>query len=198
MIGTTLEFLQKRLDEALRVQLEGSLDLGTADKVVLPVLNANAAESTSFTNGAVTMVLINLEEERLCREADPWRGGADPSGSRGHQPDLRLNLHLLFVARFSSSVIAWNHLAAILNHFQVTPVLDAQTAPQLPNGLERLVFELLSQSFTELNDVWNALRSPYHPSLLYRARLLVLRDPTFRVPIPVAASEARLSGGLVP
>jgi Pvc16 N-terminal domain len=198
MIGTTLEFLQKRLDEALRVQLEGSLDLGTADKVVLPVLNANAAESTSFTNGAVTMVLINLEEERLCREADPWRGGGALAGSRLHQPDLRLNLHLLFVARFSSSVVAWNHLTAILNHFQFTPVLDAQTAPQLPDGVDRLVFELLSQSFTELNDVWNALRSPYHPSLLYRARLLVLRDPSFRVPIPVAAGEARLSGGLVP
>jgi hypothetical protein len=195
MIGTTLEFLQKRFDQAVRFQIDGSLDLGTADKVVLPVSGANGSESTTFTTGAVTLLLINLEEERVCRAADPYRRTGDAQGSTPQQPDIRLSLHLLFVARFSSSVVAWNHLAAILSHVQATPVLDALTAPNLPQGLERLGFELMTQSFTEMNDIWNALRSPYQPSLLYRARLLTLRDQTSRLPLPVSATGSELLSG---
>jgi hypothetical protein len=195
MIGTTLEFLQNHLDEAVRFQIDGSLDLGTADKVVLPVTSTSASESTSFAMGAVTMLLINLEEERVCRAADPYRRTDAQLGSTPQQPEIRLNLHLLFVARFTSCVVAWNHLAAILSHVQATPVLDAQTAPNLPQGLERLGFELLTQSFTEMNDIWNALRCPYQPSLLYRVRLLTLRDSSIRIPLSVSATESRLVRG---
>jgi hypothetical protein len=74
-------------------------------------------------------------------------------------------------------------------------VLDAQTAPNLPQGLERLGFELLTQSFTEMNDIWNALRCPYQPSLLYRVRLLTLRDSSIRIPLSVSATESRLVRG---
>lgn len=189
MIGTTLEFLQRHLDDSLRLLFDGSVDSGGSNKVVLPPLSQNASEPILFVNGAVTMLLVNLEEERLCRPAEshPKSGGAGP--------DVRLSMYLLFVARFSSYGASWNHLAAILQHFQSWPVLDPQTTPLLPVGIERLVFELVSQSFTEQNDVWNALRSPYHPSLLYRARLLVLRDQTFRASIPVSETRSQLGGG---
>ncbi|MFM7235329.1 MAG: Pvc16 family protein [Cyanobium sp.] len=189
MIGTTLEFLQRHLNDSLQLLFEGSIDGGTSNKVVLPAMSQNATEPAVFVTGAVTMLLVNVEEERQCRPAERHHSRA------GAGTDIRLSLYLLFAARFSNYGTSWNHLAAILQHFQALPVLDPQTTPLLPAGIERLVFELVTQSFSEQNDVWNALRSPHHPSLLYRARLLVLRDPTFRAPIPVTTTDSLLSHG---
>ena len=36
--------------------------------------------------------------------------------------------------------------------------------------------ELMTLGFAEQNEVWNALRTTHHPSILYRVHLLVLRD----------------------
>ena len=42
--------------------------------------------------------------------------------------------------------------------------------------IEKLTFELMSQSFSEQSNVWNMLRSSYLPSVLYRVGMIVLRD----------------------
>jgi hypothetical protein len=101
-------------------------------------------------------------------------------------PDIRLTLYILFVARFSDYASSWNSLAAILMQLQAVPVLDMETDPNLPEGVERLAFEMVTQTFTELNDVWNALRTTHHPSLLYRVRLLTIRDATYSPPTLVS------------
>jgi hypothetical protein len=187
MIGTTLEFIRKHLDSRLRLSLGGSLDDGTADKVVFPAGNQEPADPIQFSAGAVTMLLANLEEERILRDGDIYRRMNSNGGVDNVQPDIRLVLYILFVARFSDYADSWNNLAGLLRHLQSLPVLDKATAPTLPQGVERLAFELVSQSFTELNDVWNALRTTHHPSLLYRVRLLSIRDTTDSPAIPITA-----------
>jgi hypothetical protein len=186
MIGTTLEFLRKHLDGSLRLLLGGGLDDATADKVVFPPGNQEPADPIQFSSGAVTMLLVNLEEERILRDAEPYRTVNGNARVNHVQPDIRLTLYILFVARFSDYASSWNSLAAILGQLQAVPVLDVETAPNLPEGVERLGFELVTQTFTELNDVWNALRTTHHPSLLYRVRLLTIRDATFSPPTPIS------------
>ena len=185
MIGTTLEFIRTYLDGGLRLLMGGSLDDGTPGKLVFPPGNQAPADSITFTSGAVTMLLANVEEERIFRDADPYRRVSAEGRVDAVQPDIRLVLYLLFVARFTDYAQGWNHLSALLNQLQAVPVLDRDTAPALPPGVERLAFELVSQSFTELNDVWNALRTTHHPSLLYRVRLLSLRNPSASPSIPI-------------
>ena len=73
MIGTTLEFIRIYLDGGLRLLMGGSLDDGTASKVVFPPGNQAPVDSIAFTSGAVTMLLVNVEEERIFRDADPYR-----------------------------------------------------------------------------------------------------------------------------
>jgi hypothetical protein len=186
MIGTTLEFLRKHLDGSLRLLLGGSLDDGTADKVVFPLGNQEPADPIQFASGAVTMLLVNLEEERMLRDADPYRTGNGSAKLNNVHPDIRLTLYILFVARFSDYASSWNSLAAILRQLQAVPVLDMETSPNLPEGVERLAFEMVTQTFTELNDVWNALRTTHHPSLLYRVRLLTIRDATYSPPTVIS------------
>ena len=92
------------------------------------------------------------------------------------QPDIRINLYVLFVARFSQYEQGLSYLSRIIEHFQAHRVFDHSNAPELSERIERLIMELTTQSFAEQNEIWNALRTTYHPSMLYRVRMVVIRE----------------------
>ena len=191
MIGGVLVYLRKQLDGYLRAQLAGVGADPAADKVVF--LDGDTMDPISFQAGAVSQLVVNIEEERQLRAADPYLGARPADPPTGipallplrKQPDLRLVLHILFVARFKQYDIAWDHLAKILEYLQWNRTFERDGYPDLPVGIDKLTFELVTQTFHEQNDVWNALRTTYHPSALYRVRLVVLQDakPTVQTPI---------------
>lgn len=174
MIADVLVFLRKHLDDHLRIAVGGSPDDPIGDRVVF--IDGEHMDPLSFKLGAVTQLLINVEEERVLRPADLYsRRSQDGTPQRG-QPDLRLTLYVLFVARFKQYDAAWQHLSKIIEHFQTIRLFESQTSPELPAGVEKLVFELVTLRFAEQNEIWGALRTTLHPAVLYRVKLLRLRD----------------------
>ena len=176
MIGKVLVCLRKRLDDYLRAQLPGAGDVPAADKVVF--LDGDKMEPISFLDGAVSVLVINVEEERLLRAADPYLRVQGDGKPQRKQPDLRLVLYILFVARFKQYDMAWDHLAKVIEYLQSNRTFERESYPELPEGVDKLIFELMTQNFTGQNDIWNSLRTTYHPSALYRVRLVVLQDVT--------------------
>lgn len=185
MIADVLTFLRRHLDERLRLARGGSQDDAVGDRVVF--VDGDKMEPLSFQLGAVSLLLINLEEERTLRSPDLRVRQTEDGVRLRVQPDIRLVLYLLFVARFKRYEVAWEHLSAILEHLQTTPVFDPSVAPDLPGGIQKLVLELVTLGFAEQNEVWNALRITHHPSLLYRVKLIALRDPQ---PIEPTAADS--------
>jgi hypothetical protein len=184
MLADVLNFLRRHLDERLRLDRGGSQDDADGDRVVFA--EGDKLEPLSLPVGAVSLLLINLEEERILRGAEPRiRHAGDGTPMRVH-PDLRLALYVLFVGRFKRYDTAWDHLSAILEYLQANPVFEPASAPDLPRGVDRLILELVTLDFARQNEVWNALRIGSHPALLYRVRLVAFRDrhPT---PVPVIA-----------
>ncbi len=173
MIGDVLVFLRKNVDALLRSEL-GDLDDSTSDKVVF--VDGDKIEPITFKLGAVTQLLINVEEERVMRSADPYRSQASDGSPQRAQPDIRLFLHILFIARFKQYELAWTHLSKIIEHFQGPRVFMSDDTPGLPAQVEKLVLELVTLDFARQNEVWNALRTTHHPSILYRVGLIALRD----------------------
>lgn len=174
MIADVLVFLRKHLDDHLRLALGGSPDDPMADRVVF--IDGEQMDPLTFTLGTVTELLINVEEERILRQGDLYlRRTVDGPAQRG-QPDLRLILYILFVARFKQYDVAWQHLSQIVEHFQSVRVFEPETTPELPDGVEKLILELVTLRFAEQNEIWNALRTAHHPALLYRVKLLRLVD----------------------
>jgi hypothetical protein len=47
----------------------------------------------------------------------------------------------------------------------------------MPEGIESLRCEMISLNFQQQNEVWGALRITQHPALLYKIKLITLRDP---------------------
>jgi hypothetical protein len=183
MIGDVLVFLRKHLDDHLRVELGVTPDDPTGDKVVF--LDGDKIEPITFKLGAVSELLINVEEERVLRQPDLYARVNEDGIPQRVQPDIRLILYVLFVARFKQYESGWEHLSKIIEHFQSHRVFEphdpsqppaAETTADLPAGIEKLVVELVTLDFAGQNEVWNALRTTYHPSILYRVKLIALRD----------------------
>jgi hypothetical protein len=84
-------------------------------------------------------------------------------------------------------------MSRIIQHFQQHRVLDHHNAPELKESIPQLIMELVTQSFSEQNEIWNVLRTTYHPSVLYRARLVVFRDESEKQAAPLAAKEMKTS-----
>ena len=173
MIGGVLSFLRKRLDDYLRAELGGGSE-PVGDKVVF--VEGDKMEPLTFQEGAVSELLINVEEERVLRAADPYLRVQEDGKPQRVQPDLRLVLYLLFVAKFKQYDQAWNHVGKVIEFLQSNRVFDRQASPELPAGVDKLTVELVSQTFSEQSDVWSSLRLAYHPSVLYRVRLVLFRD----------------------
>lgn len=174
MIGDALVFLRKHLDDHLRVELGVTPDDPAGDKVVF--LDGDKIEPITFKLGAVSELLINVEEERVLRQPDLYARVTEDGIPHRVQPDIRLILYVLFVARFKQYESGWEHLSKIIEHFQTNRVFDPETSPDLPAGIEKLVIELVTLDFAGQNEVWNALRTTYHPSILYRVKVIALRD----------------------
>lgn len=184
MIGDVLVFLRRELDQRLQAELGVGADAPSGDKVVF--VDGGKMDPIAFQLGAVTALLINFEEERALRRPDPYLRKTEDGTTVRVKPDLRLALNLLFVARFKKYEDAWTHLSRIMEHFQTVNVFEPKTHPELPEGVDKLVVELVTFGLSEQNEVWSALRTSHHPSILYRVQLIALRD---RRPQPVTAIE---------
>ena len=189
MIGQVLEFVRKHVCE--RLLSDDPLDVPGQDPVLF--VDSDAAELT-FSTGAVSLLLMNVEEERILRRPDLYARNADDGTRQSTNPDIRLILYMLFVARFPKYDHAWEQLSKISQHFQTMRVMDAQSAPDLPAGVERLIVEMVTLGFAEQNEIWSALRGTYRPSLLYRVHLVGFHSPSAPLASEIGQVDISLEG----
>lgn len=189
MIGEVLVLMRDQLNAYLR-GLTGKAPSHAEDKVQL--LDASGvADAVEFKVGKVTALLINIEQEQALRPADAFlRQMPDGSSQRVHR-ELRLNLYVLFVVRFKVYEQGLGMLSNVLRYFQTHPVLDHAQVPKLNPEIDKLTFELVTLPLAEQNTVWSQLRTSYHPSLLYRVRMVVFRDTDGALLSPVRTTELR-------
>lgn len=172
MISEVLVFLKNRLNTHLKSGW--SPDESQEDPVTF--LDGQNMEPLTFKLGAVSLLLINIEEEATLRRPDRYQRVLPDGTPQKIQPDIRLNLYVLFVARFRQYEESLQYLSLIIRYFQQQRLFNHHNAPELSEGVEQLVLELITLPFSGQNEVWNALRETYHPSVLYRVKMIVFED----------------------
>lgn len=176
MIDQTFKFLKE--------QLNTNLSQGGVDPVGAPeeeqdtvvYIAGDKMEPLTFAADAVSMLLVNIEQEKTMRRAEPYRGLRADGSIGAVSPELRLELCILFAAHFRQYETGLKTLSGIVHFFQQNPIFSDNA--QLPEGIGRLDVELLSLPMTQQNDIWALLRATYRPSLLYRVRLITFSDPS--------------------
>ncbi|MCA9988258.1 MAG: DUF4255 domain-containing protein [Anaerolineales bacterium] len=173
MLDQALLFVKDALNRYLRAQWAEN----DARQGPVVFLSGDQMEPITFPLGQVTLLLINIEAEPTARNADPYRRTREVDGQPSPQtvhPSLALNLYLLFVARYPAYDESLRALSQIVRYFQRHRFFSSDEVADSP--FEKLTMELITLPFAQQNEIWNALRVTYHPSLLYKLRMVVIED----------------------
>lgn len=188
MLDVALDFLRDELVSYIAART-GS------DRV--PVKLTRIVEDTgkyAFAPDAVALTLINVEEERTVRAQLPTH-----SYTNGQhvvqEPELKLNLYALVAAHFRVYEEGLKYLSYVMTYFQSHPYFTAAQYPGLDPSIEKLVVELQSLGYEQLNQVWGFVGGKQLPSAVYRIRMVVLQDRTpAGIRPPLTAIDTTLTG----
>lgn len=170
MLDVAVGFLAEQFNTYL-VRRTGSMALG---KVVAGGLVDDSGK-LAIASGTVGLSIVNIEEERVMREQAPARVTVN-GRELSLQPELRLNLTLLFAARMANYDMTLKALSNVLTFFQAFPAFAAEDYPSLDARIGKIIMELYSVGPETLNQLWAAMGAKYQPSVLYRARLVTIQD----------------------
>jgi len=129
------------------------------------------------------MLLVNIEEERVHKTQTPYRINSTGNPERLN-PEIKLNLHVLFAANFSSDHSeALKFVGYVVEFFQGKTVFTRQNTPAMDPSIEKLVVELQTLTFEQQNHLWGTLGGKYMPSVLYKIRLLEVQRGAILGPV---------------
>ncbi len=182
MIASSLEYLVKEMNAIYE---------GTNPSVGVPfVVLKNVApvnNEPEMGEGNVYLTLVNIEEEKTLKNGPIY---AQKNGGISKQnPTIYLNLYLLFSsteAPYSKDIDNISKLIYILQSKQVFTPENSLIGASFPVNVEKIILDLFTLNFEQLNHLWGILGGKYQPSVLYKARLFAVQASNLG---PVATIE---------
>jgi len=176
MIDDVIQFLRDRLNQSVP---RDSSDVVAEDLFVFP--GPGKDDSIGLKSDAVSILLVRIEEDTALRKPDRYERVSSAGARQRAEPEIRMNLWVLFVAKFPDDYGQSLHqLSRLVRYFQNHRVFNQENSPNLKPEISQLVLELITSSFSEQNEIWGALRSAYQPSALYKVKLIVFQDDDSR------------------
>lgn len=129
----------------------------------------------AFDKESLALTVINIEEERIFKSHLPEHVYVNGQHVVS-EPELKINLMVMFAAHFTYYDQALKYLAHVLTFFQSHPYFTVDHYPHLDPRIVKLTTELQSLGFEQMNQVWAYLGGKYLPSVVFKIRLLALRD----------------------
>ena len=130
--------------------------------------------SQNALNGKAIMSLINVEEDRVAMQQENWV--KSPSGITYKNPPVYLNLYVLFAVNRADYSDSLKYLALIIQFFQSQNVFTPLNYPALDPRIQKLMCDLYSVNFEQLNQIWSVLGGKYLPSVLYKIRQITIDE----------------------
>ena len=170
MISDALIFFTEQLNSYIKLKTGGQREN------VVQFAQIQLPKEMVMQNNAITLLLVNLEEERTFRSGAA-RASTLPDGTRGQgQPTLCLNFHMMFVANFQDYTESLKILSLVLKFFRSYRQFNQRQSPSLGSEIEQLSTEMINLSFMEQGELWRSLEMPCSPSALYKVRMLTFID----------------------
>jgi hypothetical protein len=169
LVEKSLDFIESQLNAYLKLKSGVQNDRVAASGVV------RQNGSLEIPNNHVGITLVNIEEETHAKTQGKQPVNNGSTTARGN-PDIKINIYLLFTANFSEYGESLKAVSQVLSFFQGRNVFHKSQYPSLDPSIDRLVFELQSLSFEQLNHLWGTIGAKYMPSILYKMRMLVIQE----------------------
>jgi len=178
MLEGSLAFIRSELLSYLNNDIQdGEVEVVLGNIALFETENANAI------NERIVITLVNIEEESTLKNSRNVHYGLD-GGVRYTAQPIFLNLYLLFSCNYNSYSTALQRLSNIIRFFQQRRKFDIKSASgeQNENTFQeqekefKLIFELYTLTFEQINHLWGALGGRQLPSVMFKARLVKIED----------------------
>lgn len=169
MLNTALKFLKDELNTYLLTQT-GSDSV----KVEMSKLVDEAGKYPFEIQDKICASIINIEEDRIFKSQLPEHIYANGQ----HvvlEPELKLNLYVIFAANFKQYDQALKYLSYVLTFFQSYPSFTSEVYPALDPLIEKLTVELQTLNYEQLNQIWAFIGGKQLPSIIYKVRMVSLQ-----------------------
>lgn len=169
MLDIALKFLIDELNTYILTRTDSNSAVVNISKVV------DEAGKYAIDNDTVGAAIINIEEERTLKSHLPEYRNINGQ----HvilEPELKLNLYILIAANFNHYNMSLKYLSWVLTYFQSHPYFTSETYPALDPCIQKLVVELQSLSYEQLNQIWAFIGGKQLPSVVYRVRMVTIQD----------------------
>lgn len=153
--------------------------IGTAEPDVmlgnLSMVDSAQPGSESNITDRVVVSVVNIQQESTLRNMAANRQIFDNSGlpqGVARNPGIFLNVYLLIGANKEQYNIGLQRISQVISFFQRNSIFNESQIPNLSDfGLDKIIFDLHSTNFEELNQLWGIMGGKYIPSVVYKMRL---------------------------
>ena len=133
-----------------------------------------AVTSTPSVKNSAVLSLVNIEEDRVARIQENTVKTATTTLYKN--PPVLVNLYILFSINRTAYDECLNLLTGIILFFQHQNVFTPVTHPSLDKRVQKLMVDLHSLSFEQLNHLWSIMGGKYMPSVMYKVRQLTMQE----------------------
>ena len=136
-----------------------------------------SAENTEKLSGKVALTLINLEEEPTLKN-QPHFKVIDKLTTEYRNPPVNVNIYLLVAANCNTYTNSLRAISKTIEFFQGKKVFTSENTTYEEKedfdvlGSFKLIVELYTASFEQLNHVWGTLGGRQLPSVIYKIQLV--------------------------
>ena len=178
MIEESLTFIREELYNYL---INDVKDAGA--EVELGNIALFETDNANLINERILITLVNIEEESTLKNSRNVYLGSDGGIRYSNQP-IFLNLYLLFSCNYNLYNTSLQRLGHIIRFFQQRRKFDVKSATSANNENAfreqdrefKLIFELYTLTFEQINHLWGALGGRQIPSVMFKARLVKIED----------------------
>ena len=200
MIREALLFVLDVLNQYIPPLNNASMD----DLIVLGNIAMVDAYNDSANDGLENRIIVsvvNIEEEPVFRNAPSVVRGTGVN-ARELAPPVFMNVYILFAANNTKYENALHYISRVIGFFQNNKVFRSDGRFVMPDGgiltpneafplgVEKMIFDLYSMNFEQLNQLWSIMGGKYVPSVVFKVRMLPIQESVGKAASIVCAIES--------
>lgn len=183
MISHALKILVAELNtffDAIQTAVEDTVVLGN-----IATLESPTGTDNPDMREKIVVTLVNLREEKTLKNSPYAYANSATLKTEYFNPPVYVNLFVLFSATARDYEKALTYISRLIRFFQTKNIFTHLNSKIGVTGgfidydrlsEFKLIVDLYSPTFEELNHLWGTLGGKQHPSVLYLMRLLELKQ----------------------
>jgi len=173
MINETLKFISDEVNSYLSLKLGINTDPRLILGNISRAMDNDIPGVNSLANRAI-LSLVNVEEDRVAKQQENYV--KTDSGITYKNPPTYINLYILFAVNRTEYTDSLKWLAYIIQFFQYQNVFTPISHPALDEKIEKLIVDLYTLNFEQINHLWSTMGGKYIPSVLYKVRQITINE----------------------